>query len=120
MPQTESNKAKPSTESPHCIARSVADALADDPTLEAITINRAAQTISVATLGKTDEAQLSRRITRSFEKAQTGTEAQSCALLSGTGDCQSCETPLSAEELHRITIKREGDQTTIARVTCPT
>src|ERR1043165_7553780 len=112
---------KPSSEESHgCIARSVANALAEDPTLEAVTINRARQTISVATLGKTDEARLSERITSSIEKAQNASETTSCALLSGTGDCQTCDTPLSPDELHRITIKREGDQTTIARVTCPT
>jgi Cd2+/Zn2+-exporting ATPase len=114
----------PNTQSPEetsgCIARSVANALAEDPTLEAVTINRARQTISVATLGRTDEARLSERITRSIENAQNASETTSCALLSGTGDCQTCDSPLSADELHRITIKREGDQTTIARVTCPT
>ena len=107
-------------ESAGCIARSVADALAEDPTLEAVTINRAQQTISVATLGKIDEAKLSARITRSIEKAQSAEDKASCALLSGVGDCQHCKTPLSPSERNHISIKREGDQTTIARVTCPT
>src|SRR3954466_8045788 len=120
MALTESPKAQNSKESTGCVARSVANALAEEPTLEAVTINRAQQTISVATLGKTDEARLSERITRSLEQAQDASESSPCALLSGTGDCHSCDTPLSAEELHRITIRKEGDQTTIARVTCPT
>ena len=45
-----------------CFARSVVDALAEEPTLEAVTINRARKTISVATLGKSDEQKLSERL----------------------------------------------------------
>jgi Cd2+/Zn2+-exporting ATPase len=103
-----------------CIARSVANALAEDPSLEAVTINRARRTISVATLGKVDDAKISARIANSIEQAQAVPEPYPCALLSGTGDCQACGTPLSADEQRRISIRQEGDETTIARVTCPT
>ena len=48
-----------------CLARSVADALAEDPTLEAVTVDQARQTISVATLGKTDVPKLTERISAS-------------------------------------------------------
>jgi len=37
-----------------CIVRSVASAFAAEPKLEAVTINKARQTISVATLGRVD------------------------------------------------------------------
>ena len=37
-----------------CLARSVADALAEEPALEAVTIDSAHNKISVATLGRTD------------------------------------------------------------------
>ena len=39
-----------------CLARSVVDTLADEPTLEAVTIDRAQQKISVATLGRVPRA----------------------------------------------------------------
>jgi Zn2+/Cd2+-exporting ATPase len=105
---------------PKCLARSVVEALGAEPTLEAVTINRARQTISVATLGKTDEPQIAQTVTGSIRKAyETGHESH-CTLLEGQGDCLNCETPLSAQERQRISIQHEGDQTTIARVTCPT
>src|SRR2546430_281958 len=100
-----------------CLARSVADAFSDDPTLEAVTINRARQTISVATLGKTNEEGISQRLTTGIQTSKTD---PACALLSGKGDCQTCDSPLSPAEQKKITIQHEGDKTTIARVTCPT
>src|SRR3954451_13350829 len=103
-----------------CLARSVANALAEDPSLEAVTINRVRRTISVATLGKVDDTKISERITQSIGQAQAAPEPSGCALLSGKGDCQTCNTPLSAEEQRRISIRQEGDETPIARVTCPT
>jgi Cd2+/Zn2+-exporting ATPase len=107
-------------EAGHCLARSVADTLVEEPTLEAVTINRAHQKISVATLGRADVPRLTGRITRQLETAQTADAGHVCSLLSGDGDCLSCDTPLSGDERKRITIQHDGDVTTIARVTCPT
>ena len=53
-----------------CLARSVADALAEDPTLEAVTVDQTRQTISVATLGKTDVPKLTERISATVRQAQ--------------------------------------------------
>ena len=114
---------KPDTSRPadegKCLARSVADALAKDPTLEAVTVDQAHQTISVATLGKTDVPRLTERITATIQEAQESAAAD-CALLDGDTTCQSCGQPLSEFERRKITIRREADATTIARVTCPT
>ena len=57
-------------DSTKCLARSVAKALAEDSSLEAVTINRTRRTVSVATLGKTDDKKLSERITRTIEQAE--------------------------------------------------
>src|SRR5262249_10176682 len=46
-----------------CLARSVVDTLAEEPALEAVTIDRTHQKVSVATLGQTDVAKLSERLT---------------------------------------------------------
>src|SRR5260221_1565832 len=100
-----------------CMARSVADALAEDPTLEAVTINRARKTISVATLGKTNEEKISQRLATGIQASATDA---TCALLSGNGDCLTCQSPLSPAEQKRFTIQHQGDKTTIARITCPT
>jgi Cd2+/Zn2+-exporting ATPase len=103
-----------------CLARSVVDALTDEPALEAVTIDRSTRTISLATLGRTDAEKLSERITGRFQEADQATNRRACSLLAGEGDCASCGTPLSEVERRRVTIKHEGGTTTIARVTCPT
>jgi Zn2+/Cd2+-exporting ATPase len=103
-----------------CFTRAVADVLAEEPALEAVTIDRTHQKISVATLGRTDVEKLSARITTQFQQAQETASGQTCSLLSGVGDCQTCETPLTAQERKNITIQHNSCTTTIARVTCPT
>ncbi|HOP96653.1 MAG TPA: cation-translocating P-type ATPase [Verrucomicrobiota bacterium] len=103
-----------------CLARSVVDAFEDNPSLEAVTINRARQTLSLATLGRTDESGLARAVTERIEKAYRAGLAEHCMLLEGQGECHACHAPLSASERSKITIEHEGDKTTIARVTCPT
>jgi len=103
-----------------CLARSVVNTLAEEPTLEAVTIDRAQQKISVATLGRADVAKLTERITTRFQAAQAADAGRACSLLSGAGDCFSCDTPLSEDERKKITIQNAGPTTTIARITCPT
>jgi Cd2+/Zn2+-exporting ATPase len=104
----------------HCLVRSVADTLAGEPALEAVTIDRAQRKISVATLGRTDVGKITDRIKRDFETAQSVPAEHRCRLLAGEEDCWSCESPLSEQERGRFTIKQDGDCTTLARVTCPT
>ncbi len=103
-----------------CLARSVVEALGAEPTLEAVTIDRARQTIAVATLGKTDEPRLVQTVTGRIQKAYETGPGEQCQLLQGEGDCQTCGAPLSVNERRQITIQHIGDKTTIARVTCPT
>src|SRR6266571_5182420 len=103
-----------------CIVRSVASAFAAEPKLEAVTINKARQTISVATLGRVDDAELTTRITETVQQAQSAAERGGCGLLEGTSDCATCATPLSSAERRAITIRQDAGATTIARVTCPT
>lgn len=103
-----------------CFARAVAEALASEPALEAVTIDRTHQKIFVATLGRADVATLSARITAEFEQAQAATPASVCALLNTNGDCRQCERPLTELERQGIAIQHTGCTTTIARVTCPT
>ncbi|MSU57265.1 MAG: heavy metal translocating P-type ATPase [Pedosphaera sp.] len=103
-----------------CLARSVVSTLAVEPALEAVTIDRAQQKISVATLGRADVGRLTDRLTEKFHEAQELGGARACGLLSGHGDCETCDAPLSPAELQLVTIKSEGNATTIARVTCPT
>ena len=103
-----------------CLARSVVDTLAEEPSLEAVTIDSAQQKISVATLGRTDVEKLTRRLTDKFQSSQNADPHHACSLLNGKNDCDVCGLPLSATEREKITIQHDGDSTTIARVTCPT
>jgi Cd2+/Zn2+-exporting ATPase len=103
-----------------CLARSVVQALQVEPALEAVTIDRDKQTISLATLGRADVPRIAERLTESYETACADDRTQECSLLAGKGDCTVCATPLSPEVRQRLTIQHSGNQTTIARVTCPT
>jgi Cd2+/Zn2+-exporting ATPase len=103
-----------------CLARSVVDALAEEPSLEAVTIDAANRKISVATLGKADVEKLTQRITTKFQAVQSADANRACSLLVGKNDCAVCDLPLSEAERRQFTIRNEGDATTIARVTCPT
>ena len=98
-----------------CLARSVVATLSEEPALEAVTIDRAQQKISLATLGRTDVGRLTERLTEKLRQAQEAATDDACGLLTGHGSCEACATPLSAQELQNITIKSEGDATTIAR-----
>ena len=93
--------------------------LAEEPTLEAVTLDRARNTISVATLGRTDVTKLTERVSAKIQAAEES-KAAACQLLSGSGNCATCESPLNEQERQNITIKHEHGATTIARVTCPT
>ncbi|MBW8864617.1 MAG: hypothetical protein JF609_06785, partial [Verrucomicrobia bacterium] len=70
-----------------CLARSVADSLAEEPALEAVTFDAAAQKISVATLGRTDVEKLTQRLTGRIQSAQNVEASRACSLLSGKSDC---------------------------------
>jgi Cd2+/Zn2+-exporting ATPase len=107
-------------EAEQCLARSVVDTLAEEPSLEAVTIDSGHQKISVATLGRTDVDKLTQRLTDKFQSAQNADPNHACSLLSGKSDCAVCGSPFSEAERKKITIQHDGDTTTIARVTCPT
>ncbi|HEX4350711.1 MAG TPA: HAD-IC family P-type ATPase, partial [Verrucomicrobiae bacterium] len=114
------NTASPQTGQEDCLARSLADTLAEEPMLEAVTIDRAREKISVATLGRADVEKLTERITHKISAAQSANAENRCSLLAGKEDCATCRQPLTEAERRKITIRTEGNATTIARVTCPT
>jgi Cd2+/Zn2+-exporting ATPase len=120
MSDTAGPRSPKSPDTSRCLARSVVEALGDEPTLEAVTIDRTRQTLSLATLGKTDEPRLAGVVTGRIQQAYEAGVREHCLLLEGHGRCLTCHAPLSAEEQRAITIRHEGEKTTIARVTCPT
>lgn len=120
MSQTAEPPAESKPDNSHCLARSVMDVMSKEPSLEAVTINRAEEKIFVATLGKTDEPRLAEAVTKEIRGSYDKGLSEHCLLLEGKGNCRCCDAPLSESELKKITIQHQGDITTIARVTCPT
>jgi Zn2+/Cd2+-exporting ATPase len=120
MSSSPDQRTAPPTDDEQCLARSVVATLAEEPSLEAVTIDSAHKKMSVATLGRTDVEKLTQRLTEKFQSAQTTDAGHACSLLSGKSDCAVCGSPFSDAERKKITIQHDGDSTTIARVTCPT
>lgn len=109
---------KPATaESPACLVRSISSAFTAEQTLEAVTIQKSMEKVSVATIGRTDETKLAGQVTATIQKAQTEFP---CRLLEGIEDCSTCSAPLSATERQTVSVQCAGEATTISRVTCPT
>jgi Zn2+/Cd2+-exporting ATPase len=102
-----------------CLVQAVAEAFDEEPSLEAVKINRAQQSISVATLGQVDNAAIERAITERIQRLQQA-EAAACKLLDGSPDCSGCAVAPLPEVTGRLTIQHDANTTTIARVTCPT
>ncbi len=98
----------------------MAEALTREPGLEAVTIDPAQQTISLATLGRADVAELTARVSSRVREAQQPHARSGCGLLAGEDDCLTCDEPLSAAEQSRITVRRDGESLTVAKVRCPT
>jgi Cd2+/Zn2+-exporting ATPase len=91
-----------------------------EPALEAVKINRARRSISVATLGRPKTPDLEGFLTAQIRRMEQAEDGQRCALIDGAADCSTCPVPQAPAEKSRLTIRQEGDTTTIARVTCVT
>ncbi len=103
-----------------CLTRTVAQAMKSEPALEAVKIDRAQRSISVATLGRPKTPDLEGFLTAQIRQMEQAEAGQRCALIDGAVDCSTCPTPQDPEERKRLTIRQEGATTTIARVTCVT
>jgi Cd2+/Zn2+-exporting ATPase len=103
-----------------CLARAVVQALAENPALEAVTVDHGRKTISVATLGQTDVPHLTERLSAKIQAAHESDSGHHCGLLEGDAHCGGCTRPLAAVDRNKIQISQQSGATTIARVTCPT
>lgn len=103
-----------------CLVQSVAEAFAAEPALEAVKIDHAARSISVATLGRSDSGGIERAVTARLERVQQPDQGGHCALLKGAADCRTCLTPFPTDLSRNLTVRHDAQATTISRVTCPT
>ncbi len=109
----------PGTADP-CLVQSVAEALAAEPALEAVKLDREHRRLSVATLGRADAAAIEKAVTDRVQKLRERSDADRCALLGGTADCTTCPQVIPPAVRERLTVQHQDGTTTIARLTCPT
>lgn len=101
---------------PECILRSVVSAFLAEPRLEAITINRVAERICVATTpGQIGDTALTYRIGRTIEDAHACPQANRCCLTADGNACGGCGVLLAQPAQPDIVFRREGDTTTFTR-----
>jgi Cd2+/Zn2+-exporting ATPase len=91
----------------------------ENAALEAVTIDRERDQVSLATLGVTDATALSQQLSERI-KSVAGSRDSQCQLYAGAANCLDCVTPLTPAELALVSIRREGSHFTISRITCPT
>jgi Zn2+/Cd2+-exporting ATPase len=103
-----------------CLVETVAEALAQEPALEAVKVDRQDQSVSVATLGPVDAAAIEKSVSERVRELRDREGLRHCGLLEGSSDCSTCPTPVRDEIKRGLTIQHQGSTTTIARVTCPT
>jgi Cd2+/Zn2+-exporting ATPase len=109
------DKVTSTPENQGCLVQTVAEVMRREPSLEAVRINRAARSISVATLGPPNP-ELEQIVTGRIQNLQ-GSAA--CRLVEGDPDCNACGISDPAIQKNLV-IRNEGGSTTIARVSCPT
>jgi Cd2+/Zn2+-exporting ATPase len=105
---------------PGCLARAIVNAMKVEPAIEAVKIDRAAQTVNLATLGKVNDSSLENVLTEEIRQTREQNPDSHCDLLVGSGNCSECKSPLPASDRDHIQIQHEASTTTITRLTCPT
>lgn len=100
-----------------CLVQTLADVMRREPALEAVKIDRAQSSISLATLGQPNP-DLERLVTQQIRALQSQTPG--CRFLEGDASCDTCTLSTDPAIQRSLTIKQENGSTTIARVTCPT
>src|SRR3989449_1078056 len=103
-----------------CLTRTVAEAMKAEPALEAVKNKPAQRSIFVGPPGPPKNPELQSYLTAQVRQIEQGQTGQRCALLDGADDCSTCPAPQPPAERGRLSIRQEGDTTTIARVTCVT
>lgn len=109
---------RPEERSAPCLVRSIAETLAGEPGVEAVTIDRGNAKISVAMLGPVDVAAVSERVAASVHEARHA--GSDCGLVTGTGDCDTCPHPTEHLTWGAFKVEQRGHRTTVSRVTCET
>ncbi len=119
-PPSQPDNARPPARDDVCLLRAVSAAFAHEPSLEAVTIDRAEATVSLATLGRGDHHHVEERLAASLKRSRETDATARCGLIEGDADCSRCEIPGASPDRRQLTVSQTPGHTTIARVTCPT
>lgn len=104
----------------NCLVHTVADLLKTESSLEAVTLNRKQEAVSVAFLGdEKKDPDLGKRVADKIQEVKKSGSSH-CGLLEGDTDCHTCSIPFAPFERQSFQVRHEHDATTISRVTCPT
>jgi Cd2+/Zn2+-exporting ATPase len=106
-------------ETPECLLKVVGEAMKVEPSLEAVKLDHARQAISIATLGPPRVHEIEETLGEKIAALQEE-KASTCGLLRGEANCGTCRPPDGVEALKFLDVRKEGNTTTIARVSCPT
>ena len=108
-------------EDTHCLVLSVARAFAEEPSLEAVKVDKPQSALSVATLGPSDTIVIQRTVSdRIAGLQQRAGNGPRCGLMDGEPDCSHCPTPYPPALTKNLEVRHENGGTTIKRLTCPT
>ena len=102
-----------------CFVREVADVFAVEPRLEAVTLDRAAKSIQVATLGGALDSDLGAKISERVQMSERNASDGECGFLLDAKRCENCERRASLDP-RAFSITNSGSATTISRASCPT
>src|SRR5947208_4583613 len=106
-------------EAPECLLKLVGEAMKVEPSLEAVKLDHDKQAISIATLGPPRVHEIQETLSEQIAALEEESKNR-CALLRGEGSCGACHPPEGIQDLKFLDIRKDGNTTTISRVSCPT
>ncbi len=116
---TEDGRHDKAGDSGPCFVHAVTEVFAEEPGLEAVEVDREAKSISVATLGRTDDPVIEARVSAQVEAAEKQADAGGCGFLLNPDRCRTCDRSGRLNP-RAFTLTHSGGKTTIARASCPT
>lgn len=99
--------------------QTVAEAMEHEPALEAVKIDHARHSLSMATLGKPAH-DIEPMVSEHIRRLRADQTQPRCCLLDGATDCDRCLLPVNLDSRKNLDIQHSDSVTTISRVTCPT
>ncbi len=112
-------QAKPTSAETSCLLLWAARELKQEPSLEAVKVDRSSGALSLATLADPSHGGVAQRVLNSFPSPDPGSPTP-CALLGGSTDCGDCPHAASLSSEMRLRVEHTPKTTVISRVTCPT